>query len=78
MTPFVGQVAAFAFNFAPRGWLPCDGRQLAIQQANMLFSVIGTTYGGDGTATFSLPKIASPGPKGPTYYIAVNGQFPQK
>jgi microcystin-dependent protein len=77
MDPFLGQVAAFAFNFAPRGWMPCDGRQLAIQQYRALFSVIGKTYGGDGTATFCIPKLAAAGPKGPNYFIALVGAMPQ-
>lgn len=55
MTPFVGQIQAFGFNFAPRGWAKCDGQLLAISQHNALFSLLGTMYGGDGRTTFGLP-----------------------
>jgi microcystin-dependent protein len=55
MTPFVGQIQAFGFNFAPRGWAKCDGQLLAISQYNALFSLLGTMYGGDGRTTFALP-----------------------
>jgi microcystin-dependent protein len=55
--PFLGQIQTFAFNFAPRGWMLCDGQLLAIQQNTALFSLIGTTYGGNGTTTFALPDL---------------------
>lgn len=55
MTPFVGQIQAFGFNFAPRGWAKCDGQLLAIAQHQALFSLLGTMYGGDGRTTFGLP-----------------------
>jgi len=57
MTPFVGQIQAFGFNFAPRGWAKCDGQLLAISQYNALFSLLGTMYGGDGRTTFGLPDL---------------------
>ena len=59
MTPFVGQIQAFGFNFAPRGWAKCDGTLLAISQYNALFSLLGTMYGGDGRTTFALPDLRS-------------------
>jgi microcystin-dependent protein len=55
--PFVGEIQAFAFGYAPRGWLLCDGRPLPIRQFTPLFSLIGTYYGGDGTTTFNLPNL---------------------
>ncbi len=55
-TPLLGQVMIFAGNFCPRGWLPMDGRQLPINQNQALFSILGTTYGGDGRIFFALPK----------------------
>jgi len=55
--PYIGQVAMFAGNFAPRGWAFCDGRLLPISQNIALFSLLGTTYGGDGRTTFALPDL---------------------
>ncbi len=57
MTPFLGQLQAFGFNFAPRGWAKCEGQLLAISQYNALFSLLGTMYGGDGRTTFGLPDL---------------------
>jgi microcystin-dependent protein len=54
-TPFLGQIVAFAGNFVPRGWALANGQLLSIQQNTALFSILGTTYGGDGRATFALP-----------------------
>src|SRR3954466_14734912 len=56
--PFVAEVRIFAFNFAPTGWAFCDGQILPISQNTALFSLLGTTYGGDGKSTFALPNIA--------------------
>jgi microcystin-dependent protein len=55
--PFIGQINLFAFNFAPRGWATCDGQILGIGQNQALFSLLGITYGGDGTTTFGLPDL---------------------
>lgn len=55
--PFVGEIQAFGFNFAPRGWAQCNGALLSISQNTALFSLIGTTYGGNGTTTFALPNL---------------------
>ncbi len=55
--PFVGQIIAGGFNFAPVGWLPCDGRVLAISECDVLFHLLGTTYGGDGQTNFALPNL---------------------
>jgi len=55
--PFVGEIRMFAGNFAPRGWAYCDGQLLAVSQNDALFSLLGTTYGGDGRTTFGLPEL---------------------
>jgi len=55
--PFIGEVMWVPYNFAPRGWALCDGQILAISQNTALFSLIGTTYGGDGRTTFALPDL---------------------
>jgi len=57
MNPFIGQIQPFGFNFAPRGWALCDGQLLAISSNTALFSLIGTTFGGDGRTTFALPDL---------------------
>jgi len=57
MDPFVGQIILFAGNFAPRGWALCEGQLLAISSNEALFSILGTTYGGDGRTTFGLPRL---------------------
>lgn len=55
--PMLGEIAAFGFNFAPRGWAQCNGQLLPITQNEALFSLLGTTYGGDGRTTFALPDL---------------------
>ncbi len=55
--PFMGQISIVGFNFAPRGWAICDGRLLPIAQNTALFSLLGTTFGGDGRTTFGLPDL---------------------
>lgn len=57
MDPYVGEIRMFAGNFAPVGWFFCDGSLLSISQYQVLFSLLGTTYGGDGTTTFALPDL---------------------
>ncbi|WP_108802302.1 phage tail protein [Aquimarina sp. Aq107] len=57
MDPFLGQIQPFGFNFAPRGWGKCDGQLLAISSNSALFSLLGTTFGGDGRTTFALPDL---------------------
>lgn len=57
--PYLGNVAVFAGNFAPRSWMFCQGQLLAIAQYDALFALIGTTYGGDGQTTFALPDLRS-------------------
>lgn len=55
--PFVGEIRMFAGNFAPNGWLYCEGQLLPISENEVLFQLIGTTYGGDGESTFALPDL---------------------
>ncbi|WP_299606712.1 phage tail protein [uncultured Tateyamaria sp.] len=57
--PFIAEIKIFAGSFAPRGWAFCDGQLLPISQNTALFSLIGTTYGGDGRTTFALPDLRS-------------------
>ncbi|MBN1985434.1 MAG: phage tail protein [Prolixibacteraceae bacterium] len=57
MEPFLGEIKIFGGNFAPRGWALCDGQLLAINTNQALFSLLGTTYGGDGRTTFALPDL---------------------
>jgi len=58
-TPYVGEIRMFAGNFAPAGWAFCQGQTLAISDNDVLFQLIGTTYGGDGQTTFNLPDLSS-------------------
>ena len=60
--PFVAEIRIFPFNFAPRGWAWCDGQILPISQNTALFSLLGTTYGGDGRTTFALPDLQGRAP----------------
>ena len=60
--PFIGQIVMFGGNFAPRGWAFCDGQLLAISSNNALFSILGTTYGGDGRTSFGLPDLRGRSP----------------
>lgn len=55
--PFLAEIRAVPFNFAPKGWALCDGQLLPISQNTALFSLLGTTYGGNGTSTFALPDL---------------------
>ncbi|HEY0044433.1 MAG TPA: tail fiber protein [Allosphingosinicella sp.] len=55
--PFVAEIRIFPFNFAPKGWAFCDGQLLPISQNTALFSLLGTTYGGDGKSNFALPNL---------------------
>lgn len=62
MDPFIGQIMMFAGNFAPRGWAFCNGQLLDISSHSALFSILGTTYGGDGRSTFGLPDLRGRAP----------------
>lgn len=55
--PYLGEIRMFAGDYAPRGWMLCDGRLLSTEEYNALFAVLGTTYGGDGSTAFRLPDL---------------------
>ena len=76
MDAFIGQIMLFAGNFAMKGWAPCNGQLLSIAQNQALFSILGTTYGGDGVQTFALPKIDNVGES--IYLIALQGIYPSR
>jgi microcystin-dependent protein len=63
--PFVAEIRIFPFNFAPKGWAFCDGQLLPLSQNTALFSLLGTTYGGDGKSTFQLPNMQGNAPMAP-------------
>jgi microcystin-dependent protein len=63
--PFVAEIRIFPFNFAPRGWAFCDGQLLPISQNTALFSLLGTTYGGNGQSNFALPDLQGRAPMHP-------------
>lgn len=74
--PYIGEIRMFAGNFAPAGWALCNGQLLAVSSNDALFSLIGTTYGGDGRTTFGLPEMrgriavhAGSSPGGSTYQL---------
>lgn len=80
MEPFIGEIQLVAFNFTPKGFLPCDGSLLPINQYQALYSLLGTIYGGDGRTTFALPDLRGrvpihygPGPGLSNYNIGQTG-----
>lgn len=64
MDEFLGTIKIFGFNFAPRGWMTCQGQTLAISSNSALFALLGTTYGGNGQTTFGLPNLQGRAPIG--------------
>jgi len=79
---FIGEIRLFPYSFAPRGWALCDGRSLRIAQHTALFSLLGTSYGGDGRVTFALPdlrgRVAVSSGQGPglgPYFVGESGGF---
>lgn len=65
MDPFVAEIRIFPFNFAPNGWAFCDGQLLPLSQNTALFSLLGTTYGGNGQSNFALPNLQGNAPMHP-------------
>src|SRR5215203_4428775 len=63
--PFVAEIRIFPFNFAPKGWAWCDGQLLPLSQNTALFSLLGTTYGGNGKSNFALPNLQGSAPMHP-------------
>jgi microcystin-dependent protein len=76
MQSIIGSVEPFAFNFVPDGWLSCNGQTVSIFQYTQLFSLIFTTYGGDGERTFGLPNLPQLGDLGPYWCICAQGVMP--
>jgi hypothetical protein len=82
--PLLAEIILFGGNFAPRGWAFCEGQTLPISQNTALFSLLGTTYGGDGRTSFRLPDLRPSEEQlnsrggGPRYIIAVQGIFPSR
>src|SRR5262245_30101764 len=77
--PYVGEIRMFAGNFAPAGWMFCEGQLLPIAEYETLFNLIGTTYGGDGQSTFALPDLRGRLPihQGAGFTLAENGGVEQ-
>ncbi len=76
---FIGSIVLVGFNFAPPDWALCQGQLLPINQYTALFSLLGTTYGGDGRTNFALPKLdASALQDGLQYMICLNGVYPSR
>src|SRR4026209_353714 len=73
--PYVGEIRMFAGNFAPAGWMFCEGQYLPISENETLFQLIGTTYGGDGESTFALPDLRGRIPihQGNSFILAETG-----
>ena len=77
-TPYLSQIMLFSFNFPPKGWAMCNGQILPINQNQALFSLLGTTYGGNGVTTFASPDLRAAAPNGLTYSICYQGIFPSR
>jgi microcystin-dependent protein len=77
--PYVGEIRMFAGNFAPAGWMFCEGQLLSIADYSTLFNLIGTTYGGDGQSTFALPDLRGRLPihQGPGFTLGQSGGVEQ-
>ena len=79
---YMGEIAIFGGNFAPRGYMDCNGQLLSISRNSALFSLLGTMYGGDGRTTFALPNLNKKDNNGrvknPRYIIAVQGTYPSR
>jgi microcystin-dependent protein len=80
MDGYLGEIRLVAFNFVPRNWLLCDGSLLPVKSNVALFSLLGTTYGGDGVNTFALPTFPPKPTPGITEYfvICISGIYPTK
>ena len=75
---FLGEIEIFGFNYPPANFAPCNGALMSIMRNQALFSLLGTTYGGNGVSTFALPTLAPVKPGGPFYFICINGTFPSR
>lgn len=79
MDYYIGLISLLPYNFIPMGWILCDGRTLQISQYQVLFSLFGTTYGGDGINTFAVPNMQGLEPvPNLKYYIVSEGLYPPR
>lgn len=79
MEYYRGHIALFSFDYAPEGWLPCEGQILNVKDDAVLCAIFGTAYGGDGKNTFALPNLKGAEPHPNTkYYMYVYGLYPPK
>lgn len=79
MQPFLGQITLLPYNFAPMDWAPCQGQLMSINENQALFSLIGTSFGGDGETNFALADLRGKEPTPSTQYcIALAGVYPSR
>jgi microcystin-dependent protein len=78
MDVFLSQIQVFPLTWPPVNWHICDGSLLAIRDYTALYSLLGNTFGGDGSTTFGLPDYRKISPTGSLYFICVNGQYPER
>lgn len=83
MDYFLGQINLFAINFQPSGWIPCDGRLMAVRSNQALFALLGTKFGGDGINNFAIPDLrtsmfGSNSDFKLIYYMCINGIWPPR
>ncbi|MFB2937201.1 phage tail protein [Aerosakkonemataceae cyanobacterium BLCC-F154] len=82
METFIGTIILFPNTYVPRGWAACNGQELSIMQNQALFSILGTTYGGNGTTAFALPNLPTvkdvDGKGESQYIICLYGIYPQR
>lgn len=79
MESYIGTITLLPYTFAPRGMAECKGQQLPINQYTALFSLLGTTFGGDGQSNFALPDLREKAPiAGTKYYIVLEGIYPTR
>lgn len=75
----IGTIQLFPYNFAPTGWMTCEGQLLSITQNQALFSLIGNKFGGDGKTNFALPNLNGASPLSQNkYYMAITGLYPSR
>ena len=78
MEAYLGSILLMAIRYEPPGFFKCDGRTLSISQYPALYSLLGTSFGGDGTTNFALPKMESPIGSGASYFICSEGIYPAR
>lgn len=75
MSPMIGKITLFPYDFEPRNWMNCDGRLVPISENEILFMLLGTTFGGDGESTFAVPDLTNIAPPNCKYCMAITGTF---